>query len=88
MQVCNKKFSWTNSIRYKSNRYLLGTLDTKGEYDPQFIDYQTFISWRPSKRWEVGFIGNISENKYIFQSRGPYHTIRDIRTCTRIQSIL
>ena len=63
----NKKFSWTNSIRYKSNRYLLGTLDTKGEYDPQFIDYQTFISWRPSKRWEVGFIGNISENKYIFQ---------------------
>lgn len=63
----NKKFSWINSIRYKSNRYLLGTLDTKGEYDPQFIDYQTFFNWKPSKRWEIGFIGNISENKYIFE---------------------
>ena len=63
----NKKFSWINSVRYKSNRYLLGTLDTKGEYDPQFTDYQTFLNWRPNKRWEFGFIGNISENKYIFQ---------------------
>lgn len=62
-----KKFSWINSVRYKSNRYLLGTLDTKGEYDPQFIDYQTYLNWRPNKRWEIGFIGNISENKYIFQ---------------------
>ncbi len=62
----NKHFSMTNGIRYKSNRYLLGTLDTKGEYDPSFFDYQTFLNWKPSKRWEVGFIGNISQNKYNF----------------------
>lgn len=61
-----KHLSMTNAIRYKTNRYLLGTLDTKGEYDPSFLDYQTYINWIPTKRWEIGFIGNISSNKYNF----------------------
>lgn len=62
----NRKFSWTNSFRYKTNRYLLGSLDTKGEYDPRFLDYQTFLNWRPNKRWEIGAIGYISDNQYHF----------------------
>lgn len=61
-----KHLSMTNAIRYKTNRYLLGTLDTKGEYDPSFLDYQTYINWTPTKKWELGIIGNISSNKYNF----------------------
>ena len=67
--ISGKSLSWTNGIRYKSNRYLLGTLDTKGEYDPKFIDYQTYLSWTPNKRWEVEVIGNISENNYNFHPK-------------------
>lgn len=44
--VGNSKYSFSNSVRYKSNKYLLGTLETKGEYEPQFIDYQTYLDWR------------------------------------------
>lgn len=62
----NNKISISNSIRYKTNRYLLGTLDTKGEYEPKFIDYQTYIEWRPTPKLSVGFIGNISRNDYRF----------------------
>ena len=65
--VGNDKWSWTNGVRYKTNRYLLGTLDTKGEYDPSFVDYQTYFTWNISKKFEVGFIGNISQNKYQFK---------------------
>lgn len=61
------KFSMTNSIRYKTNSYLLGGLETKGEYDPSFIDYQTYLNWAPNQRWDIGFIGNFSENKYNFK---------------------
>lgn len=61
-----KKFSMTNGIRYKTNRYLLGTMDVKGEYDPNFIDYQTYMSWEPTDRLEIGFIGNFSQNRYDF----------------------
>lgn len=61
-----KNFSMTNGIRYKTSRYLLGTLDVKGEYDPNYIDYQTYMNWHPSKRFEIGFIGNFSQNNYNF----------------------
>ena len=61
-----KKFSWSNGIRYKTNRYLLGSLDTKGEYNPNFLDYQTFLRYSPNKRWTIDFIGDISDNHYNF----------------------
>ncbi len=63
----NKKFSWLNGFRFKTTRYLLGSLETKGEYDPMFIDYQTYLSYMPNKRWEIDFIGNISDNHYNFK---------------------
>ena len=61
-----EKLSWLNSVRYKTNRYLLGSTDTKGEYKPNFLDYQTYLSYSPNKRWKVDFIGNISDNHYNF----------------------
>lgn len=64
--VANKTLSWSNAIRYKTNRYLLGSLDTKGEYDPNFLDYQTYLSYRPNKRWTIDVIGYLSENHYNF----------------------
>ena len=65
--IASKKFTWANGVRYKTNRYLLGSLQTKGEYKPSFLDYQTYLSWQPSKRWQIDFIGNISDNHYNFQ---------------------
>lgn len=62
----NKKFAWSNGIRYKTNRYLLGTFDTNGEYDPNFLDYQTYLNWRPNSRWSFDIIGDISDNHYNF----------------------
>ena len=64
-----KKLSWLNGIRYKTNKYLLGSLETTGEYKPSFLDYQTYLCWEPSKRWQIDFIGNISENHYDFQPK-------------------
>ena len=62
----NKKFSWANGLRYKQTKALLKSFDTTGEYDPQFIDYQTYLSWTPNQRWQIDFIGDISQSKYNF----------------------
>lgn len=64
--MSNKKFSWSNGLRYKTTKYLLGSMDTKGEYQPTFIDYQTYLTYSPNKRWDVKFMGNISDNHYNF----------------------
>lgn len=64
--MSNKKFSWSNGLRYKTTKYLLGSMDTKGEYQPTFIDYQTYLTYSPNKRWGIKFLGNISDNHYNF----------------------
>lgn len=62
----NKKFSWSNGIRYKTTKALLKTFETTGEYDPNFIDYQTYLSYTPNNRWQIDFIGDISQSRYNF----------------------
>ena len=79
----NKTFSMSHGLRYKTNKYLLGSLETSGEYQPNFFDYQTYISYRPNKRWEVELIGYISENHYNFtpESRETsFGTIADAKS--------
>ena len=65
--IGTRKLSWLNSVRYKTTSYLLGSLETKGEYKPQYLDYQTYLSYQPNKRWKIDFIGYISDNHYNFE---------------------
>ena len=65
--IGTRKLSWLNSLRYKTTSYLLGSLETKGEYKPNYLDYQTYLSYLPNKRWKIDFIGYISDNHYNFE---------------------
>ncbi len=81
--VGNKRFSMLHGLRYKTNKYLLGSLETTGEYKPNFIDYQTYISYNPNKRWSIDFIGNISENHYNFKPEDretSFGTFADVKS--------
>ena len=81
--VAGKHFTMSHGLRYKTNRYLLGSLETTGEYKPNFVDYQTYMSWTPSKRWTVDLIGNISENKYDFTPKDretSFGTMEDVKS--------
>ena len=76
-------FSMTHGIRYKTNQYMLGSLETKGEYNPRFLDYQTYISWSPNRKWSLDFIGNISQNKYDFypaDRHTNFGTMHDVKS--------
>lgn len=79
----NKKFSMTHGVRYKTNRYLLGSLETSGEYKPNFLDYQAYISYQPNQRWNIDFIGNVSENHYNFtptDRETSFGTMEDVKS--------
>ena len=79
----NSKFSMSHGVRYKTNRYLLGSLETTGEYNPNFIDYQTYISYTPNKRWNIDFIGNVSDNHYNFEPKNretSFGTLADVKS--------
>ena len=75
------KLSFSQGLRYKSNRYMLGSLETKGEYDPSFLDYQAYLSWSPSKAWTLDAIGYISRNSYRFKPKDRstnFGTMQDV----------
>lgn len=60
------KFSQLHGARLKKNNSLLASMDTKGEYDPLYFDYQTNLTFKPNERLTFNFLGNISLNHYNF----------------------
>ncbi len=81
--MSSKKFSMSHGLRYKTNRYLLGSLETTGEYKPNFLDYQTFITYEPNRRWTLSLLGNISENHYNFRPKDretSFGTMEDVKS--------
>ena len=80
--MAKKKFAMSHGLRYKTNKYLVGSMDTKGEYKPDFLDYQTFLTYKPDSLWTVNFIGNISENHYNFEPDNretSFGTMEDVK---------
>ena len=81
--IANKKIAWSNGLRYKTNRYLLGSMETKGEYNPNFLDYQTYLTWQPNKRWSIELFGDISVNHYNFKPTDretKFGTMEDVKS--------
>ncbi|MDE6006514.1 MAG: TonB-dependent receptor [Muribaculaceae bacterium] len=63
------KFSQLTGVRFKKNNSLLSTMETKGEYDPTFFDFQTNINYKPSERITINLLGNIAINNFNFKPR-------------------
>lgn len=55
-----------HGLRFKKNNSLLSSLETRGEYDPSYFDYQTNLSFKPSDKIQINFLGNIALNDYNF----------------------
>ena len=60
------KFTQVTGFRYKTGRSLLKTTDTDAEYEPNFIDLQTYMTYQFAPKWEVNFLGNLAINKFKF----------------------
>jgi len=51
-----RKLRYLFGARYKTTRYLLGTLDVQGEYIPNFTDFQTYITYDIHRNWQLGLL--------------------------------
>ena len=61
-----RKLRYLFGARYKTTQYLLGTLDTEGEYTPNFFDFQTYITYDITKDLQLGILGNYNRSEYNF----------------------
>lgn len=60
------RFTYQIGVRQRSNQYLLKSLDTKGNYKPSFADFQTFLTYDVTEKFELNFLGSYARNKYLF----------------------
>lgn len=61
-----RKLRYLAGARYKTTRYLLGTLDVSGEYTPNFSDVQAYVTYDINRNWQLGFLGNYNRSVYQF----------------------
>lgn len=61
-----KKFRYLVGARYKTTKYLLGSLDVAGEYTPNFADIQAYLTYDLSRDWQIGLLGNYNRSVYNF----------------------
>jgi len=61
-----QRFTFLAGYRYKTTQYLLNTLETSGDYKPQFSDFQTQLTYQLSRKLELSVLGNYSSSKYQF----------------------
>jgi len=63
----NQKWSGLIGARYRDNSLLVNSQETTSNFKPTFADIQTMINFNPTEKWEISFLGNISQNKYHYQ---------------------
>ncbi|MEL7162852.1 MAG: carboxypeptidase-like regulatory domain-containing protein, partial [Bacteroidota bacterium] len=62
-----KKFRYLVGARYKTTRLLLGSLETSGEYVPNFVDVQTYLTYDFSPQLQLGLLANYNRSIYNFE---------------------
>jgi hypothetical protein len=60
----SKKLSFIVGARNKANQYLLNSLETQGEYQPNFSDIQSFINYDFSEKLSMNILFNFSKNTF------------------------
>ncbi len=60
----NKKFTYLIGARNRSNKNLLSSQDTKGNYIPSSGDVQALLTYRISEKWKAEIFGNFSSTKF------------------------
>ena len=64
--LIGSRFTYQVGYRNKTNKYLLNSLETNGEYNTTFNDLQAYLTYDLNEKTELSFLGNIADNKYNF----------------------
>ncbi|MDG1778695.1 MAG: TonB-dependent receptor plug domain-containing protein [Flavobacteriaceae bacterium] len=62
----DQKFSALVGLRYRDNSLLVDAKETQTNYDPKFLDAQTYLTYQMTPKFELSFLGNITSNTYNY----------------------
>lgn len=60
----NQKLSALFSGRYRNTNFVLNTMKEDADFNPQYMDFQSYINYSINPKWNISFIGYFSKNDY------------------------
>ena len=75
-------------MRYKDSRYLLNTLDTDGEYLPNFADVQLMVNHRLNSGTNITALAVLAQNNYLSTPRSRQTDFGTFNSPLRLNAIL
>ncbi len=64
----SKRFTFLVGVRQRLSQYVLKSLETKGEYSPNYLDAQLFATYTTkNEKFGLELISNYSRNRFVFK---------------------
>lgn len=63
----DSKFSTISGIRFRDNSLLVNSKQTETNFRPRFVDFQTYLTYKFSDKFQLNFLGNVAFNDYDYE---------------------
>lgn len=60
----DKKFTGLVSGRYRNTNLVLNTLNEDTDFNPRYMDVQSYLNYQFSEKWSLSFLGYYAKNDY------------------------
>ncbi len=77
-------FTYVIGARYRSLQYLLGSLDVSGDYRPQFLDFQSLMTYRLNSKMKVSWFSTYAKNKYLVEPQSRETNFGTVQQAVRL----
>jgi hypothetical protein len=80
----NERLTYMIGARYRTNQYLLGSLDVQGSYKPRFFDLQSLVTYRIKKGWQAEWLSNVASNRFLLSPESQTTSFGTVRDALRL----
>ena len=63
----DSKLTGIVGVRYRDNSLFVNAKETETNYNPKFVDVQTFLTYKFTDKFHLSFLGNTSINNYNYE---------------------
>lgn len=81
----SNRFTYLIGARFRSNQYLLGSLDVQGDYKPRFYDIQTLLKYRFTQDLSLSYLTTLSQNRYLLAPQSRNTNFGGINNALRLR---
>ncbi|MCO4818362.1 MAG: TonB-dependent receptor [Bacteroidetes bacterium] len=78
------RFTYLVGARYRSLQYILGSLDVSGDYRPQFVDFQTLMTYKVSSKVKLSWYSTYANNKYLVEPQSRETNFGTVQQAVRL----